>query len=168
MCMDVQKGVITQTDVRWSDVVMIRDGRRMLLRYMQIFGRTASLSRYQLGASVGVYPSLTGAGKGVPVTHDSTHHSFLHHSRAEVFSSMGFNFKRGWRYAAYDKIVFQKWLDGRISAEKAISEIAENNQCDKISVEEFIKCAEELGYARNIGSKEIQTGTETEKTEKSV
>lgn len=81
---------------------------------------------------------------------------------------MGFNFKRGWRYAAYDKIVFQKWYDGRISAEKAISEIAENNQCDKISVKEFIKCAEELGYARNVGSKEIQTGTEEEKAEKSV
>lgn len=81
---------------------------------------------------------------------------------------MGFNYKRGWRYAAYDKIVFQKWYDGRISAEKAISEIAENNQCDKISVKEFIKCAEELGYARNIGSKEIQTGAETKKTEKPV
>ena len=118
--------------------------------------------------NVGMYLSLTGAGKGVPVTHDSTHHSIFGHSRAEVLSRMGFNYKRGWRYAAYDKIVFQKWYDGRISAEKAISEIAENNQCDKISVEEFIKCAEELGYARNIGSKEIQTGTEEEKTEKSV
>lgn len=80
---------------------------------------------------------------------------------------MGFNYKRGWRYAAYDKIVFQKWLDGRISAEKAISEIAENNQCDKISVEEFIKCAEELGYAGDNRSEKKQTAAE-EKTEKPV
>lgn len=27
--------------------------------------------------NVGMYLSLTGAGKGVPVTHDSTHHSFF-------------------------------------------------------------------------------------------
>ena len=72
---------------------------------------------------------------------------------------MKFQFKRGWRYAKIDKIIFQNWQDGIITAAEAIRRIAENNQCDEIPVNDFLRYAEELGYGR---TKKCCGGEETE------
>lgn len=88
---------------------------------------------------------ITQKNRAVPITHFSLTGAEQRMKR--------FDFKRGYRYAKYDKIYFEQYKCGRITAETAIRRIAENNQCDPIPVEDFLALAEELGYGnkkRNI------------------